>query len=58
MSASLSKKVVGISRVANFLELKDVSDLKELSGQDPVHNDNNYQKFLINVKLIFRYSFD
>ena len=38
MSASLSKKVVGISRVANFLELKDVSDLKELSGQDKVHH--------------------
>ena len=34
MSASLSKKVVGISRIANFQELKDTSDLKELSVQD------------------------
>ena len=34
MSASLSKKVVGIARVANFQELKDTSDLKELSAQD------------------------
>merc|ERR1712130_96973 len=34
MSASLSKKVVGISRIANFQELKDTSDLKELSIQD------------------------
>ena len=34
MSASLQKKVVGINRVSNFQELKDTSDLKELSGQD------------------------
>jgi len=34
MSENLSKKVVGISRIANFQQLKDTSDLKELSIQD------------------------
>ena len=33
MSENLSKKVVGISRIANFQQLKDTSDLKELSIQ-------------------------
>ena len=40
MSSSLSKKVItpgGISRMTNFLELKDVSDLKELSAQDNLY---------------------
>ena len=37
MSAALGKKVVGISRVANFQQLKDTTDLKELSIQDGLH---------------------
>lgn len=37
MSESLSKKVVGISRVANFQQLKDTTDLKELSMQDGLY---------------------
>lgn len=43
MSENLSKKVVGISRIANFQQLKDTSDLKELSIQG--FASQNFQNF-------------
>lgn len=41
MSENLSKKVVGISRIANFQQLKDTSDLKELSIQGEFCNSSS-----------------
>ena len=54
MSENLSKKVVGISRIANFQQLKDTSDLKELSiqGLKSLH-----LSFFIVPRLIFKQNF-
>ena len=46
MSENLSKKVVGISRIANFQQLKDTSDLKELSIQGEFCNSSSLLYFL------------